>query len=321
MALLSALFGVLVVSLVLAPHAAGQAARVERGLVYARPGGVPLRVDVYLPDGDGPHPAAVVLHGGGWSSGSRSGVAPIARRLAAEGIAAFAADYRLAPAHRFPAAVRDAQEAVRWVRANADRFGVDPSRLAAVGSSAGGHLAAMVGTLGDGARDEGARVRVVAAWSGPMDLAAPERQVNAYLREDAKRMVRGFLGCLRGCPERRTAASPVTHVDPSDAAMLLVNGTDELTPLPQAETMAGALRAAGIPVRVIAVPSFLHAQQFADELVPGSADTVEDATVRFVRTWLDARDAAADDQDAVPLGAILGTAGAVAAAGRRSSAR
>ena len=117
------------------------------------------------------------------------------------------------------------QAAVRWVRANAGEYRVDPERIAALGESAGGHLTAMLATLGSGALDQGARIRVGAAWSPPVDLAELAR-----IRGD--QWSSPLLGCtLATCPDRLAQASPVTFVDRTDAPLYLVNSTNELVPL------------------------------------------------------------------------------------------
>ena len=102
---------------------------VDHGIVYARPGGVSLKLDAYLPQEPGLHLGIIVLHGGAWSSGSRSDIAYEGQWFADRGFAAFVIDYRLAPAYRYPAALDDAQAAVRWVRTHAKQFGVDPRAL------------------------------------------------------------------------------------------------------------------------------------------------------------------------------------------------
>src|SRR5712692_5919531 len=155
-----------VVALANAPGAAASASsaatvRVIRNIQYGVADGAPLLVDAYLPAAGGLYPAVVAIHGGAWWSGDKSEWASSCRQLAAVGFACFSVNYRLAPRYPFPAAVDDVTAATRWIRENADRYGVDPTRLGAIGSSAGGHLAAMIGVLGDGPTDAGARVNAV----------------------------------------------------------------------------------------------------------------------------------------------------------------
>ncbi|MCA1726189.1 MAG: alpha/beta hydrolase [Actinobacteria bacterium] len=268
-----------------APPAHAEGFRVRRGLTYARPEGFRLRLDAYLPAQPGARPAVILLHGGSWSEGSRADLAGIGRAFAAEGFVAFSIDYRLAPAHPFPAALRDAQTAVRWVRRHAARFGVAPRRMAAFGVSAGGHLAAMLAVAGRGTLDRGPRVRAAAAWSGPMDLSSLASDAPPYAGAWLEYHVRRFLGCApASCPGPARAASPLTHVDPSDGAMLIASSTDELVGLDQAEVMDEALARQGVPHRVLEVAGTRHASFFAadDER---SLQTGWSATVGFLRAW------------------------------------
>src|SRR4051812_23954714 len=127
---------------------AGRAAaevRVERDVVYAEPDGQKLRMDIYRPSEPGPHPAVVLVHGGGWLSGSKEGYQAMGPRLARHGYAACAIDYRLAPQYPYPAALDDCQRAVRWLRAHAPDFDLDARHVGALGDSAGGHLVALMG--------------------------------------------------------------------------------------------------------------------------------------------------------------------------------
>src|SRR5581483_11615346 len=99
-------------------------------------------------NGDGPFPAVVCIHGGGFRAGSRQGYDGLCLRLAQRGYVAVTASYRLAPQFQFPAAVHDVKAAVRWLRANAKKYHIDPERIGVTGGSAGGHLAQFLGVTG-----------------------------------------------------------------------------------------------------------------------------------------------------------------------------
>ncbi len=130
--------------------AAKPAVDVEYSRPYVERDSGPLSADVYMPhDGAGPFPGMLVVHGGAWRMGSRADLAAIARALAEHGYVAVAIDYRLAPHDKFPAQINDCQAAVRWMRSHASEFKIDPDRMGGFGYSAGGHLAALLGTLGD----------------------------------------------------------------------------------------------------------------------------------------------------------------------------
>jgi acetyl esterase/lipase len=125
----------------------------REGIAYARPEGQVLKLDVAMPiANDRRYPAVVVLFGGGWISGSRTGMRERIQYVASNGYVAVAPSYRLAPKHPFPAAVADVRECVRWLRRHADEYSIDPNRIAAVGYSAGGHLACMLGLSSDADR-------------------------------------------------------------------------------------------------------------------------------------------------------------------------
>ena len=233
---------------------------VRRDVQYGVANGKPLMLDAYLPAArTGSRPAVVMIHGGGWRVGDKGSWADEANRLAEKGWVALSVNYRLDEPSPFPAEIEDVQAAVRWVRLNADAYGVDPKRIAALGESAGGHLTAMLATLGQGKLDDDARILVGAAWSPPTDLGALARSRGD---EWASRLI----GCtIATCPDRLAAASPVTHVDRTDAPLYLINSTDELVPLSQAESMAARLAAAGVDHRLDVLPGNRHALDFRQD--------------------------------------------------------
>lgn len=229
--------------------------RVERNLTYRVVGGEKLKLDAYLPVGTGVRPGVMVIYGGGWVLGSKEFSQPIAEGLAEQGFVAFAMNYRLAPAHPFPAAVDDVRASVKWVRDHASQFGLDPGRIGALGGSAGGHLAAMLATSGKGPLDRGSRVAASVSWAGPMDLHPDE------YGPDSQPYVRAFLDCPSGPCQESTivAASPISHVDKTDAPMFIANGdSDQLVPVDQATRMSAALDRARVPHRLFIVPNAGH---------------------------------------------------------------
>src|SRR5262249_41639796 len=141
----------------------------HRDVPYRTVAGQTLKMDAYLPAG-GPHPAVLLIHGGGWDHGDKASDATSARALAAHGFGAFAAHYRLAPpggTWHFPAPVEDVQAAMIWIRAHADEYRVDAKRVGAFGDSAGANLALMLGVSGKPGAD---RADAVVSWSGPTDF-------------------------------------------------------------------------------------------------------------------------------------------------------
>ena len=243
--------------------ATAQAPEVRRNIQYGTANGKPLLLDAYLPPSvpqvAGGRPAVVMVHGGGWRAGDKASWAPEAAKLTGRGWVAFSVNYRLDEPSLFPAEVEDVQSAVRWVRAHAQEYGVDPTRIAALGESAGGHLTAMLAALGEGGLDVGARIRVGAAWSPPVDLTV-------LARSRGDEWATRVMGCtLAACADRFAQASPVTHVDRSDAPLYLINSTEELVPLSQVQRMAERLQSAGVDHRLDVLPGRRHALDFRQD--------------------------------------------------------
>jgi acetyl esterase len=250
------------------------AVRVVRDIEYGVAGGYSLRLDAILPDGQGPHPALLVVHGGGWRSGDKRQFGRPAQMLAEAGFAVFSANYRLAPPGgewHYPAPVDDLRMAMLWIRAHAAEYGADATRVGALGGSAGGNLVLMLGTSGEPGRD---RADAVVSWSGPTDF-----RTLGGARGDA--IAANYIGCtLAACPEIWDAASPLSHVDAGSAPSYIVNSDMELTPLQQATDMAAALERAGVPVTLRVLPGNRHSQTFAADVM--------DETAMFLRTYLTA---------------------------------
>jgi acetyl esterase len=259
------------------PAGAADGVKVKTNVTYRRVDGTKLALDVYRPAKKSKDRAAVVLiHGGGWRAGDKQVFAEQGNQLAAAGFVAFSVNYRLAPEHTYPAAVDDVEAAVKWVRKHADDYGVDPDRIGALGGSTGGHLTGMLATVGDGARDRGHRVTAAVSWSGPMDFTDAATTASSRRAGGA---VPTFLGCSpEACPERYADASPITHVDQSDAPMLLVNSTMEIVPQAQADRMKATLDDAGVANEAIILPGEAHAR--------GYANRVWDQTVEFLENYL-----------------------------------
>jgi acetyl esterase len=265
---------------------AQQRLTITQDVEYAHPGGESLRLDAFVPAGTGPFPALIALHGGGWVMGDKQEWDNSCRSLAIAGFACFSVNYRLAPEYPYPAAVEDALAAVRWVRDHASEYQVDPTRLGAIGSSAGAHLAAMIGYTGDGSTDTGTRVRVIALWSPVTDVATllPDRtNIN-----ETHSNVHEFLDCdLTDCADRKKEASPVTYVDPSDPPTLVANSTDEQIPLTQAQELSATLKDAGVPEELYVVQGHNHGARLKNQFpTDGNGQTVFDLSIAFIQKWI-----------------------------------
>jgi acetyl esterase len=217
-------------------------------------------------------PAVVSIHGGSWARGDKANAdwRNVCLWLASEGFVAASVNYRLVPDVRFPAAIGDVATAVQWLRApeQAGRFGLDPARIGAFGGSAGGNLAALLGTTGEGPLDEGARVAAVAELSGPVGLTT-----EALVADGASTWLRGivaeYLGCEVGAPDdacpQATDASAATFIDASDPPFLIGSAEQEVVPLGQSRRLAADLGAAGVDVELAVVPGGEHSIGILDE--------------------------------------------------------
>ncbi|WP_345712401.1 alpha/beta hydrolase, partial [Kineococcus glutinatus] len=242
---------------------------VVEGITYWQDGADDLQLDACLPrEPAADLPVLVVVHGGGFTSGDRSdsGSRGLCETAAGDGIAGFSVDYRLAPEHTYPDQVDDLSRAVEWLRqpAQVERFGIDPARIAVLGSSAGAVLALTVGTAGSGPTDTGARVKAVVSLSGVTDFRATQQSL-AGASPEAVRLALDYLGCRSATDcDAAAEASPITRVDPTDPPMLLVNGTRELVPAQQADDMAAALEAQGVPHDEVLVDGDSHGTSLLD---------------------------------------------------------
>lgn len=232
----------------------GAFAEERNDIEFARPGGVPLTLDAWVPAGKGPFPAVIVVHGGGWENGAkRSYEKPLLPVLTDEGFAWFTINYRLAPQYKYPAAVEDVEAAVRWVRRHAKEYKVNAKRIALAGESAGGHLVAMVGVRP--AKDT--RVQAVVDFYGPHDLKKRETE-----RGEVGKNLRQFLG-IEKLDEAGLAklaeASPMTYVKKGLPPFLFIHGTkDTAVPYEQSPLMCDKLKAAGNRCEVYTVEGAPH---------------------------------------------------------------
>jgi acetyl esterase len=257
---------------------ATQPVAVTRDVVYGTVDREPLLLDAYVPTAKTTkRPAILLVHGGAWRAGDKTNFTAAGFKLAQLGYVAFSVNYRLAPLHPYPAAVDDVEAAVRWVRAPAQvkAYRLDPKRIGAIGASAGGHLVGMLATLGSGSLTKAARIKAGVSWSGPMNFSLWPLDALADLPTgDA---VLQFLGCTPGATSCANVepASPISHVDKTDAPMLIANSDHELIALSQATSMDAALRAAGVVDQLVVFPGTRHAQAYADDVWPQTVAFLE----------------------------------------------
>ncbi len=248
--------------------------RMERDLAYIEGGDPAQKLDLYLPEQSAaePLPLIVHIHGGGWRAGNKF-PCPVAG-MVTKGYVVASVEYRFSQVAVFPAQIEDCQAAIRWLRANASKYGIDPKKVGVVGGSAGGHLSALVGTSGDtgtfakiGGNDgQSDGVQAVCDIYGPADFttvvkqAAEDKNVkNIFEFNTAKDPYSGLTGAPLGNEEKSRAVSPVTYVSEDDPPVLILHGThDALVPYAQSVQFAEALKAKGVPVWLQTLPGAGH---------------------------------------------------------------
>lgn len=241
----------------------------HRDLAYVENGHARQKLDLYLPAKPpaGALPVIVWVHGGGWQNGTKAAALPVRLGYVAKGYAIASIGYRLTDAAAFPAQIQDVKAGVRWLRAHAAKYGLDPERVVAWGSSAGGHLVALLGTAGDvkgfevGANlDHSSRVQAVIDYFGPSDflrfVETPGYQ--SHRRPDAPES-KLIGGPVTDNKEKAAAASPVTYVDKDDAPFLILHGSaDPVVPPNQSESLHAALTKAGVESTLHLLPGAKH---------------------------------------------------------------
>ncbi|MDO8833950.1 MAG: alpha/beta hydrolase [Vicinamibacterales bacterium] len=245
----------------------------------------PLRLDLYVPAASAPVPVIVWIHGGGWQSGDKSlSASHPALQQRSRGYAVASIEYRLSGESTFPAQIADCKAAIRWLRANAGLYGLDVNRVGVWGSSAGGHLAALVGTSGgvsqledlsQGNPAESSRVRAVVDWYGPVDFL---QMFPSHLLADSPES--RLLGCtVTACPDRVAMANPITYIDTGDPPFFIQHGSADGTVNPaQSELLHAALQEAGVASTHQVLPGAGH----------GGAAFTASANVALVAAFLDA---------------------------------
>ena len=246
---------------------------VSRDIVYAAPGNVPVRLDLYVPGGLAkPPPIVIYIHGGGWQAGSKE--RPVALGLTQQGFALASIDYRLSPVAIWPAQIDDCKAAVRWVRANASKYGYDAGKIGVIGDSAGGHLVALLGTTAGDPKLEGdegnagvsSTVQAAVDYYGPTNFISLVDQVTPQQRSNIENPVTRLFGgpIWNGGPvadkqEVAKEASPVYHVTPQSCPFFIVHGDqDKVVPPQQSEEFYRALQKAGVPSTLVIVKGGGH---------------------------------------------------------------
>lgn len=268
-------------------------AEVLRDVPYCTNSGVVLKLDLYLPDkqSDKPAPLAVFVHGGGWQKGSKAGgvwLNSVRGELNKRGYIVASVDYRLAPEYKWPLFMNDVKCSIRFLRANAKKYQIDPKHIGAWGTSAGGHLVAMLGTTDKKAKLEGehyekqsSSLQAVVDMFGPSDIP--------LLVSESQHVQRA--GIVFGADLEKNGmtthalleqASPITYVSKHSAPTLIIHGErDELVHSNQAQVFYDKLKAAGVPSRLIMVNNGTHG------LATPNIEPSRDELVQTIADWFD----------------------------------
>jgi acetyl esterase len=234
----------------------------QEGIVYGVADGQSLTMDYYAPNGQEPHPVAIIIHGGGYRRGdSKSGSeAYCADFLAPAGYAVFSINYRLAPKYPYPYMVYDVERAIRFIRHNASTWSVDPDRIALVGGSAGGFLSNMVGLLNlpadpsakDPVDKESAQVQAVVTLYAQSSFATVPLNADVHSLLDPLIQQKGEAEALK-------ESAPITYVHKGDPPFLQILGDkDEYIPFTEATNLDAALRKVGTSSEIIRIPGGMH---------------------------------------------------------------
>ena len=240
----------------------------HRDLAYVEGGHERQKLDLYLPkDARGPLPVIIWVHGGGWQNGSKANAFPLRFGCTAQGYAIASIGYRLTDTETFPSQIQDVKAAIRWLRAHAKNYRLAPDRFAAWGSSAGGHLVALLGTTGDikafdvGAyREHSSRVQAVVDYYGPSDflrfVTTSRYEMHGRADSPESKLIGGTVSENK---DKAATASPVTYVSKDDAPFLILHGAaDPTVPINQSETLHAALVKVGATSTLHVLPGAKH---------------------------------------------------------------
>jgi acetyl esterase/lipase len=273
---------------------------------YANVNGISLKLDIYLPKNVAPPYAVIVwIHGGGWRGGSKEN--PTAASMVQQGYAVVSINYRLSGQAIFPAQIHDCKAAIRWIRANAIRYGFNSEKIGAWGSSAGGHLVAMLGTAGEVDSLEGtvggnlqfsSRVQAVCDWYGPANLPTIcdfPSGIDHCASTSPEALLIG--GAIKDHLAQAIAASPITYVSKDDPPFLIQHGTDDMSvPFHQSVELDLALKAVGANVQFRPIAGAGHGG------AGFSHDSTRSKVIEFFERHLKSPATAVNDRDEIVRG-------------------
>lgn len=247
---------------------------IQRDVVYGQAGGVDLRMDIGYPDGPGPFPVIVCMHGGGWQQGDKSHMHKWLRKFASAGFVGVSVGYRFAPQFKWPAQIQDVKTAVQYLRAHAGELNIDPTRIGAMGESAGGYLALMLGVTSpdDGLEPQNeytnpSNVQAVVSFVSATDFTLPglpltpalEAEMQQYYKKSLKEVRTDFTGASGPDDPILKKISVLSYVDKTDPPVLMFYGDiDPIVSIEHAYRLELALKKAGVPNELIIVKGGGH---------------------------------------------------------------
>lgn len=242
---------------------------VENNIEYSNPDEQHLMINMARPKGDGPFPAILCIHGGGFRAGNRDGYNGLIKKLAQHGYVAATVEYRLAPKYQFPAAIYDCKAAVRFLRANAEKYHINPRAIGVTGGSAGGHLAQFLGVTAGVRRFEGdgGNPRVSSAVQCVVNQYGPSDFTKSYGHSvDAAEVLPLWLGGnLETERAKHIIASPLYWVTPAAAPTLCIHGTkDNYVAYEQATWIVDKLKASAVEAELLTIEGAGHGFRGAD---------------------------------------------------------
>jgi pectinesterase len=245
----------------------------------SHPGAFSIPLEIYVPKAEGTYPAILLIHGGGWKARQIEADRPLAERLALRGYVVAQVAYRLSTEAKYPAALHDCKAALRFMRAHAKEYKIDPSRIGCAGGSAGGHLSGLVGMTGgmkelegDGGNpDQSTAIKACVVMAGGMDLVAANKEKN---NEGTIQ----FIGPISEKRDLYVQASPITHVSKTSPPTLFIEGEKDTLKIGRAE-MQEKLRAAGVPTELITLKDAPHPYWMSQPWL--------DQTAKAIGDWFD----------------------------------
>ena len=258
--------------------------RKHSNIYYTKTDDYSLLCDIYMPEGEGPFPAVLAIHGGAWRHGSKLHMLRHAWKLAGAGYVVVAINYRHAPEYKFPAQIHDAKNAVRWMRYKSEKLKINPEKIAVFGYSAGGHLGAMLGTTDVGADLEGpipesltkysSRVACVVVGGGPCEFS--------WVKSNSLASWLGYN--QQQNPEIYRQAAPITYVTPDDPPFMFFHGSiDKVVPPASAEKMHRKLLSVGIQSTYHRIEDHGHFATFSNTKWLDTAIEFMDRTLKIDR--------------------------------------